>query len=764
MRKLFLSLLMCLSGATIGYAVPAYPYPEKVMQPDGSYVTVRLVGDEYMNYSTTDDGYTIIKNDNGYYVYALEDDGRLIPSSHVAQDESKRNTLDKIFLNGISKNLHPAMTDDAVKMRSAVKSMEARPLLHGGGKYDISNFRGLIILVEYEDCPFSRDDIRDLFDDMVNKKDYDGFMSSSLIPEKIPYTGSVRDYYYDNSMGQFDPQFDVVGPIKINYSKYYARSTQYAQALMSAACKAADEQVNFADYDRDGDKTVDMVYFIFSGHGANFSGNDDKLLWPHASTMLGLRLDGVTLGRYACSTELYGRENTQIIDGIGTICHEFSHVLGLPDEYDTDYSSSGGQSIHPNRWSVMAGGSYQNNSRTPVGYTLYERYSLGFATPKLIDGAGNFEIGAVNVANTGYRINSSIKNEYFLIENRQQTGWDAYLPGHGMTVMRVDSTNVDVWEKNAINCNPAHNYLELLRATPNTKSSGTTTTVTDSQGDPFPGSGNVTAISNETSPSLRSWTGTASPVIITNIAENGDGIISFSTVAEDVPTDFEDFETMNFTSGADTIAEGRFCKWSLSGKAAVMPAEENAGNGGKAVGFLRKSELRTSVIDRKVSALELTIFNPTSSMANFRCHYSVNNGQTWVALKNIDGMDITSLQAGTSQNVIFNVSVENAMFRVMEYTGSNSDYCYVDDIKFTYEKGSGVESVMTGADGTSLKAVCNDGILSISTESEDAVSVYNASGIEVAVLQPSDGSASVLLPARGFYIICQHGKSVKVIY
>ena len=89
--------------------------------------------------------------------------------------------------------------------------------------------------------------------------------------------------------------------------------------------------MNYKYYDRYGDGTVDMVFFLFAGGGSNFSGNDSRLLWPHASTVLSKSLDGVRFGRYACSTELYGRPQSKIIDGIGTICHEFSHVLGIAD-------------------------------------------------------------------------------------------------------------------------------------------------------------------------------------------------------------------------------------------------------------------------------------------------------------------------------------------------------------------------------------------------------------------------------------------------
>lgn len=201
MKKLFIVLLMCLSAIAVCYAVPACPFPEKVMNPDGSFVTIRLIGDEFLHYSTTEDGYTVVKNDEGYYVYALESDGNLLPSEVVARDEAERTDSDLAFLKDVSKYLAPAESAVGTEMRSKLKSMTARPKLHYYGRYDYTNFRGLVILVEYNDCSFIREDAHNLFDEMINTKDYTGFMSTSVIPVKVPYTGSVRDYYYDNSMG-----------------------------------------------------------------------------------------------------------------------------------------------------------------------------------------------------------------------------------------------------------------------------------------------------------------------------------------------------------------------------------------------------------------------------------------------------------------------------------------------------------------------------------------------------------------------------------
>ena len=197
--------------------------------------------------------------------------------------------------------------------------------------------------------------------------------------------------------------------------------------------------INFKNYDRDNDGYVDLVYFIFAGNGSNYSGNDSRLFWPHRSAFYYFRKDGVNLGDYASSVELAGwtdSPSTVKIDGIGTICHEFSHVLGLPDFYDTDYAQNG-QSNDPGDWSVMAGGSYFNDGRTPVGYSLFERFAVGFANVTTITGEGSYTLENIDNSNTGFRLKTSVDKESFYLENRQRTKWNYYLPGTGMLVFRV---------------------------------------------------------------------------------------------------------------------------------------------------------------------------------------------------------------------------------------------------------------------------------------------------------------------------------------
>lgn len=763
-RFLYLFLFL-LSGIIIAHAVPACPVPESVVQPDGSVLYVSLHGDEFMNFTTTADGYTVVFNENNYsWEYAAVDtSGALVSTSVLAHNPEERASDEVALLDKTQKYLRPALSAHSVALREAEKIEEPLMYLHGNGIYDRSKFRGLVILVEFNDAPFSRDDYYELINDMINKKNYDGYMTDNVLPSKVNCTGSVRDFYYDNSYGEFDPKFDVYGPVKIDYSQFSARQTSAAQTLVTAALKAADDSIDYKIYDLDGDRKVDMVYFIFSGGGSNFSGNDSRLIWPHASTVMSYASDGVSFARYACSTELYGRPSNKQIDGIGTICHEFSHVLGLPDLYDTDYEGTGGESVHPSKWSVMASGSYLNMSRTPCGYSLYERYALGLSSPILIDKEGSFSIDPLNESNVGYRINASVKNEYFLLENRQKTRWDEYLPGSGLLIHRVDSTDANVWENNKVNANPAHSYFTLLRANPKVSASGS---VTDSDGDPFPGSGNVTEITNTTTPGMQSWAKVATPLVLKDIAVDADGVVSFDVCNEDIPVLYEDFESFDVMSGSASDVKGKFTDWSFLSGAKVDSVPDSLGLGKRAVVTVKSSEITTAAIDAEIESFSLTIINPTSASAIFRAYYSADGSASWISLKNLEGTSNPTVNAGATVSFTYNLgAVKNARFRFTQFSGDKSKQCYIDNVTFNCKPGSlGIGDIVSEV-SSPMSVVVSSGELIVKAPYADGtpVSLYSLQGALVAASSFVSGNARISadIPA-GVYVVKSGNAAVKV--
>ena len=534
-----MTIMAMLYGIAIFYARPAYRGTTRVPQPDGTHVTIRLVGDEYLHYNTTDDGYSLVRRDDGAYVYAqLDDEGQLAPTALLAHDAGERTVAENSYVQSVGR-LRPQMTEQMAQMQRQNRAQRARTLSNRSHapQYDYSKFRGLVILVEFNDCSFRYDDYHDIMEEMINADDYTGNDRTNFYSGNyISFTGSIRDYFRDNSNGQFLPYFDVVGPVRINRSQYYPEGTKRGVQLAVDACAAADSLVNFKDYDVDGDGAVDMIYFIFAGLGSYIQGNDSRLLWPHQHDVRyerNVKKDGVYLGRYACSNELQGTKDWSVLEGIGTMCHEFSHVLGLPDFYDTN-NQNREDCVHPDSWSVMSTGEDLNYGRTPCGYSLFERYALGFAQPQLISEADTLSLEPIHTSNTGYRLYTTVKKESFYLENRQREKWDAYLPGHGMLIFRVDSTNTSAWLGNTVNDNPKHPYYELIRAG-GVRSTDYSVSIAAAS-DPFPGTRKVRAINNETTPNLKTWSGKPSFLGLRNIKETN-GVITFETYNVNALTD-----------------------------------------------------------------------------------------------------------------------------------------------------------------------------------------------------------------------------------
>lgn len=518
-------------------AVPAKRGNTTVTQPDGSTVTIALHGDEWLHYETTADGYSIVRNDKGYYVYAEKKQGQLMPTTVVAHDSKVRNAQEVAFLAATQKYLKPEIGEQVRKQREQViaqqkKAIAKRRQMKKAGQLNDTgtetNYKSLVILVQFNNKSFSRSDYKAVMTNMINQQNYTGYQDGGSFVE---CTGSVRDYFTDNSGGNFRPEFDVYGPYTVNYSVTYPQGTQNAATILNAAVNAADSDVDFSQYDNDGDGVVDNIYFILAGNGANYGGNNQNFWWPHRSVIYNpqtyqyIQKDGVYLYDYASSVELYGYTNypsTVHIDGIGTFCHEFSHVLGLPDFYDTDYEENG-QSNDPGTWDVMAGGSYENDGRTPVAYTYPERLLLEFAEEHQITEVGNYTLDAITSSNSGFVLQSGNESEMFTFENRQKVKWDEYLPGHGMLAFRVDFSDENVWQQNTVNANPAHNYYELLRADGVKKYQGE---VIAAASDPFPGTSNKTTLNNITTPNLKTWAGLECPYGLKNIKEQ-DGVITF---------------------------------------------------------------------------------------------------------------------------------------------------------------------------------------------------------------------------------------------
>lgn len=547
MNRLVIGLLLCLVCKAAVFASPVYPRPHQVTQPDGSRLTLVGHGDEFCNYVTTTDGYTLVQAADGFYHYASEFDGRLTATLQRASDVEQRSAAERAFLADVPQYLRPEPTLAAQRLQNAqsVMAQDAPAAIQasmkrrsaGAPRSDrraeavASDYRGLVILVEFEDRQFSRGTEGTLayYDAMLNKVGFTSYFD--VYYGRQTYTGSLRDYFYDQSYGQFDPTFDIVGPISLPHSQYYVDGVANVMDLTEEVLALADEQIDFSQYDSNGDGDVDMIYLLYAGYSSNYQGNDTRLMWPHASTLVDpegvmpdIIHDGVRMARFAASAEIFGwmEDGDLVLDGIGTICHEFSHVLGFMDHYDVL-----GYQEHPNTWDVMAAGNYNGIiNRTPCAYNSYEKAVAGFLTPRDISQLDGEQItlSSIETSEDAAIIYSTQEHVSFFLDNRQDDKWDKGLIGHGLLVWRVDSIRPEYWTMNYVNVT-TRACFRLVRAcaTQGDIISG----VEDCDFDPFPGTRNVTKLDNLPGPSnLLSYDRYASPVVLQGIAEN-DGKISF---------------------------------------------------------------------------------------------------------------------------------------------------------------------------------------------------------------------------------------------
>ncbi len=548
--KALLASALLLSGAPV-YGVQAKPGAFDYRGSDGTTINVTLHGDEWSSYYLSSDGYILLPDTKGDLYYAINDDGVLKMSSVRAYNPAQRSAAEKSFITNLDRT-----ELRSVAMKTFARHQSERRKAHSryasGSNSMITSYptigspNSLILLVQFSDITFTTPNPQESFNNLINQEGYSNNGG----------TGSALDYFRDNSSGLFTPNFEVYGPVTVPQSEiYYGASTATAYdtkpwEMVKDAIEALHEQhpeLDFSKYDNDGDGFVDSVFIFFAGYGQN-EGAESWRIWPHAANLytlynIKLEYNGVKIGNYACTNELRGTSGNSM-NGIGTFVHEFSHILGLPDLYDIDYSGA----FTPGYYEVMDSGNYNNDMNTPPHYSVFDLYSVGWLNPRELSGTEQVVLNDIT-SNEGLKINSLKDTEYYLFENRQQTGWDKYIPGHGMLAWHIDYVE-SAWTDNTVNSDSKHMYVDLVEAD-NIASS-------DSRdGDPFPGTAEVTSFTATSKPAMATWYGVPIDMPLTDIHENADGQITFKVRYEGGVT----VEPVTATDPSDILPTAFTANW-----------------------------------------------------------------------------------------------------------------------------------------------------------------------------------------------------------
>lgn len=539
----FFILFLLLLAPDCVVAKPALRTLMSVKQSDGSALMVYQTGDERFHYYCTADGVPLVREENGDFSYAVVSGDELVSSRLRAHDKGMRSTEE---LRLLAANTY-ADIDGALRRISALryeKSTKGVPEMIDG---DISqsikpvgDINVPVLLVQYKDVKFTYG--KELISKNFNGTDFKGLNGLGI--------GSARDYFIAQSDSVFRPNFVVLDVVTLaNDMAYYGGNVGgedvRPEDMVIEACKALDTSVDFKIFDNDGDGEIEFVYCVYAGYSES-SGAPANTVWPHQWTLSAakksLKLDGVAVNTYAMSSELAFNEATQgekgaQLDGIGSMCHEFSHCLGLPDFYDT--SGRNYPLFGMDYWDLMDYGCYNMDGYVPIAYSAYERDFMGWRKLQVLTGRGDYSMSALEEGGAGYKIvNSANSNEYYILENRQKVGYDAGIMNSGMLIIHVDYSK-DAWVMNEVNYNLAHPRYTLIPADNKLlcsyRASSTEEYKANLRGDVWPGTAGNTLLTDTSVPAAEVYTGGYMGKSIRNIKEAA-GVVSFSFLKDKLQT------------------------------------------------------------------------------------------------------------------------------------------------------------------------------------------------------------------------------------
>lgn len=585
-KKLLFGLLF--AAMTAG-AVKMKPGINIIKQADGTTITVRAYGDEDLSYFLASDGTLLYQEGTNFYIAGVKADGTLYSTGVLAHEPSMRTIKEISAIKAQNaKAFYNSMETQAKANKVRREPMTPdNSLLPSLGKHKIP-----VILVEFSDVEFSVENPKATFDKYLNGKE---LFNKETDPEMGRNYASVAKYFKDMSFGKFEPEFEVYGPVNLGkplatYGAGYS-SEENMGLLLTDACTAVDDEVDFTQYDSNDDGNIDLIYIIYAGFSQSIAGNSTDCIHPKSGYLsLAKSFDGMDVKRYGVNNELNGtpadQANGPIINGIGLFCHEFSHCMGLPDLYPKS-GSIAEACINQNMdyWSLMDAGEYTANGYRPTAYTAWERERLGWMEIGTLTGPSNVELKSLDEGGAAFRIyndKDETGHEYYIVENVQNNGWNKNLFGNGLMVTHVDYLSSQFSLGGCkVNNTGGHprmhvmaadgmfvpeyflgstiedSYITFLKehnADLVAKYGGQVFSIEDykaeAAGDLFPGTSNATSLTDDSQP-MKAWTynGETMGKPITDITNDTEkGIVSFKFMGGGEPVDGINEVTVNKTT------------------------------------------------------------------------------------------------------------------------------------------------------------------------------------------------------------------------
>lgn len=441
MRLLILAAVLWLRSAPDAAAIMADPNPFEFTQPDGAKVTLRQRGDEFFHWHEDTQGFTVVRVGEKFVYGTLDAKNSLVRTTwQVGQTDPHTVGLVPGLLPP------PALRPANLNAKSVPYRPWARTSKGTGPHPDIAasgTVKNLVILCKFSDHTFG-----------VHTRaqgDYNVLYNQIGGDPVLAPTGSVRDAYQENSYGIVTLQSTVLAWVTLPQTMAYYAGTNNGsgsypnnvQKMAEDALVLADALVDFGQFDMDNDGYVDAIDIIHSGYGAEQTGAPANSIWsqkwnlPSDWVSADNNANGVKVKVNLFHTEpaLYGTSGTNNITRIGVICHETGHFFGLPDLYDTDYTSSGIGS-----WCMMANSwGFNNDQLLPPHYSAWCKAFLGWVAPTLLTAAGTYSVPQAETAQAVYKITRGFPaGEYLLIENRQPAGLDRNIPQGGLAIWHID--------------------------------------------------------------------------------------------------------------------------------------------------------------------------------------------------------------------------------------------------------------------------------------------------------------------------------------